>query len=412
MRIGNTDSKTSWLNDPQHLKFLQTQAKSQVAFFKNSLRADGGFDVLDRCGTPIPDTPQELHTTTRLVHSYCLAKLAGFEGCDDIIDAGMAFLWNKHRDTKYGGYCWSVQDDHFDDTTKLAYGHVFVLLAGASARLVNHPHADRLINDISPVLDTHYWEPGAGLLCDEYRQDWSTFSSYRGLNANMHGVEAMLSAFEATGNTDWLTRAGSILEFFVGKIATQHQWRMPEHYKDTWQIDANYSGNPMFRPAGSTPGHSFELARLQLQHWDLSGRTDPNTAAQARALIETAHADAWRSDGGYVYTLKANGEVDIPDRYWWPLTEAIGAYASLLKLDTQPQDETRYRQLWRFAANHFIDTEHAGWLPEIDEKAEPTFTQFAGKPDIYHALQATLFPAVPVLSYQTEHLAVAFTEVD
>ena len=42
------------------------------------LRADGGFDVLGWDGTPIPGSAQELHTTTRLVHSYALGHaLAG-----------------------------------------------------------------------------------------------------------------------------------------------------------------------------------------------------------------------------------------------------------------------------------------------------------------------------------------------
>ena len=32
---------------------------------------------------------------------------------------------------------------------------------------------------------------------------------------------------------------------------------------------------PMFRPAGTTPGHSFELARLLLQFDELSETSDP-----------------------------------------------------------------------------------------------------------------------------------------
>ncbi len=385
------------LADPRHRAFLADQARALLDFFRPSLRADGGFDVLALDGTALPREPQELHTTTRLIHSYAMAQAAGYADAAPIIDAGMDFLWNAHRDTQHGGYLWSVGADGPADDIKLAYGHVFVLLAASSAKQVGHPDADRLLTDISQILTNRYWEAGPGLFSDEYRRDWSPFSSYRGMNANMHGVEALLAAFEATGDAEYLARAGSILDFFVYRIAPDHGWRLPEHYDATWQVDPGYAGNPMFRPAGSTPGHSFELGRLTLQHWDLAGRQG-NAPDAARHLIERAHDDAWAANGGYAYTLDKTGQVDIPDRYWWPVTEAIGAYAALMKLGGTAQDQQRYAMLWQFADRALIDHDRGGWFPELDAEGHPTDRQFAGKPDIYHALQACLLPITPGLS--------------
>jgi len=117
----------------------------------------------------------------------------------------------------------------------------------------------------------------------------------------------------------------------------------------------------------------------------------------ARAMAEQAHGVAWRADGGYAYTLTLGGEVDIADRYWWPVTEAIGLYAALIKVQGLPEDEARYRALWRFSAAHFVDADGV-WLPEVDASGAPCETLFRGKPDIYHALQAALFPIAPGLS--------------
>jgi len=402
--LGDDTFDRSRLGDPSHRTWLAEEAARQIGFFRSSLRGDGGYDVLDRDGTPLPRGAQALHTTTRLVHSYAMAKAAGASCCDDVIDAGMEFLWNRHRDPAQGGYGWSATDGGVVDGTRLAYGHVFVLLAGASARQVGHPQADRLIADVVDVIDRHFWDEAHGLLRDEFAPDWAPFSTYRGMNANMHGVEAMLAAFEATGAAIHLDRAGRILDFFTARVAPKNLWRLPEHYTDNWDEDWDYRGDPMFRPAGTTPGHSLELGRLLLQWWELAGRPDGDCPARARRLIEQALADAWRDDGGLVYTLERDGHLAVRDRYWWPVAEGIGAMASLLKLDPRPSDEVWYRRFWRFADGHFIDHERGGWFPEIDEDGAPVARQFHGKPDLYHSLQAALLPLTPGIARPFEGL--------
>ena len=54
---------------------------------------------------------------------------------------------------------------------------------------------------------------------------------------------------------------------------------------------------------------------------------------------------------------------------------------------------------------HFIDHAHGGWFPEIDTAGAPTGRQFLGKPDIYHALQAELFPLAPGVARHAAGLA-------
>ncbi|WP_374301145.1 AGE family epimerase/isomerase [Paracoccus sp. (in: a-proteobacteria)] len=87
------------------------------------------------------------------------------------------------------------------------------------------------------------------------------------------------------------------------------------------------------------------------------------------------------------------------------MTEAIGALAALIKLDPQPGDEERYRRMWRFADARLIDHVHGGWFPEPVADDRSASGQFQGKPDIYHALQADLFPLVSALSHLGRALA-------
>jgi len=396
--VGSDDAPGFWLDDPLHRAFLARDAGRQLDVFARSLRATGGFHVLGLKGEPLADTVQELHTTTRMVHSFALGHLAGHPGCEALVDQGMRYLASHHHDHDHGGYSWAMDGDKIADGRKLAYGHVFVLLAGSSAKAVGHPDADRLIDDATAVLDRHFWEEGPGLFCDEFNRDFTPFSTYRGMNANMHGVEALLAAFEATGRAGYLERAGRILDFFLRRMAVAHGFRVPEHYGADWSVDRGYAGDPMFRPAGTTPGHSFEWARLLLQYWDLAGRVEDGSVALARAITERALADGWdAARGGIFYTLGWDGLPDVKARYWWPVTEALGVLAALIKLERRESDEVWYRRIWRFAAAHFVDPA-GGWYPELGDTGQPSAAQFKGKPDIYHALQAELFPLAAGLS--------------
>jgi len=398
MAVGDINSAEQWMNDPRHRAALAHDAQRHLDFFRPSLDPSGGFFVLDNHGTPINGAPNEIHWVTRMVHSFALAKAWGAADCDAMIDHGMYYIWNVLRDDQHGGYFAAMRDGQIVDDTKLGYGHVFVLLAASSAKMVGHPDADRMLMDITQVLMDRFWDQDHGLFYDEFARDWSPISSYRGYNSNMHGVEALLAAYEATGDAMYLSKAGGIVDFFVHKIAPQHAYAVPEHYTADWTPDLAYEGNPMFRPRGTTPGHSFELARLAIHWWDLAGRPADETLTHARALVDAAYRDGWSEQGGCVYTLRYDGGVLTPDRYWWPVTEAIGALATLIKVDPRPQDEDLYRRIWQDADDLFIDHENGGWFHEIDENGKPCEKQFIGRPDIYHSLQADIFPLTTAVS--------------
>ncbi len=390
----------------KHKSWALADARAQLDYFARSVHPEGGFHTLDLNGAALPNTLQELHTSTRMVHAFALAQISGLTNSGDIISHGLDYITSAHFDRKNGGFFWGVDHTGPVDTRKLAYGHVFVLLAGSSAYAAGHADGATVIDTATEVLNTRFWEDDAGLFADEWNADWTPFSTYRGMNANMHGVEALLAAYEATNDRSYLTKAGRILDFFMRKLAPAENHRLPEHFHADWSVDRDYSGNPMFRPAGTTPGHSFELSRLLIQYWELAGQLDDDSLALARAVGYQALNDAWdEKNGGIYYTLHHGGAPHIRDRYWWPVTEAIGFVAALLKTAPRAEDAVWYDKLWSFAKDHFVDP-NGGWFPEIDDAGRPTQRQFIGKPDIYHALQAELLPLAPDASRYYEGLKV------
>jgi len=391
-------NSTPWRKRPYHRQWLMDEASALFEFFQVGLiNPAGGFFELDESGYPRTDNPvREIHNTTRMVHCYALASLLGRPGADAIVDHGMNYLWNGHRDAQHGGYVWSLDDNGPRDDNKQAYGHAFVLLAAADAKVVGHPLADRLLEDITETINTRFWEPRHGAVREEFRRDWSEFSTYRGQNSNMHLTEALMAAFEATGERDYLDKAESIASLVIGTHAKALDYRVAEHFDADWVLDKTYANGDVFRPAGVTPGHWLEWSRLLLQLWALGGKRLAWLPEASKALFRQSVELGWdKAHGGFFYTLDWDNQPALRQKLWWPVSEAIGAAAYLTQHDADPFFEDWYRKLWDFAANHVLDHDNGGWHPELSETLEPGTTLFTGKPDLYHALQACLIPLYP-----------------
>jgi mannose/cellobiose epimerase-like protein (N-acyl-D-glucosamine 2-epimerase family) len=387
--------KTAWRERPAHRRWLEDQADRLFRFYEGgSLDPNGGFFTLGVDGAPLEaETERPLHQTTRMAHCAAIGVLLGRPGAYDLLDHAMDSIWRRHRDAVHGGYHWSFDADGPRDRQKLAYGHAFVLLAASSAKCADHPKADRLIGDITETLNARFWEAKYGASAEEFREDWEPFSDYRGQNANMHLTEALMAAYEATGNADYLARAESIADLILRRRAEAADWRVPEHYRADWSVDAEYRGSDMFRPFGYTPGHALEWTRLALQLWALGERTLEWLPKAAGKLFEQAVAQGWDDErGGLYYTLEYDGAPRVRDRLWWPICEGIGAAHFLSPLDDGEACERSYRGFWNFAARRLIDARRGGWFCQLDDELKPIPGYFAGKPDIYHALQACLIP--------------------
>jgi sulfoquinovose isomerase len=383
---------TPWRARPAHRRWLEGQADRLFGFYEAaSLDSKGGFFTLDAAGEPIAaQTERPLHQTSRMAHCAAIGVLLGRPGACDLLDHAMDSLWTKHRDPRHGGYFWSFDADGPRERDKLAYGHGFVLLAASSAKCAGHPDADRLIADITEVLNARFWEASHGASAEEFREDWTPFSDYRGQNANMHLTEALMAAFEATSDRDYLAKAESIADLILRRRAAAADWRVPEHYRSDWSVDLEYRDSDMFRPFGYTPGHALEWTRLALQLWALGAKRLAWLPEAAAGLFAKAVAQGWNDErGGLYYTLEYDGTPRVRDRLWWPICEGIGAAHFLAPLRDV---ESWYRRFWDFAARRLIDARNGGWRCQLDDDLEPISGYFIGRPDIYHALQACLIP--------------------
>ncbi|MDO6967054.1 AGE family epimerase/isomerase [Rhizobium alvei] len=392
-------SAANWMTLQTHRDWLMGEATRLFDYFQwRSINPRGGFFEFDSSGKPLggDDPSRGIHTTARMVHCMTIGHLLGRPGCADLIDHGMDYLFNQHRDQKHGGYFWTMGNDGPKDASKQGYGHAFVLLAASSAALAGHPLAGPMLEDVTNILQDRFWEDAHGAIAEEFSADWSPVPGYRGQNSNMHLTEALMAAYEVTEEQGFLDMALSIADLIINRKARETGFRVGEHFDENWNLLKDYRGNEMFRPSGTTPGHWLEWARLILQLDQLTDGEHDWMKPAAEQLFAQSMALGWdRRKKGFFYTLDWDDQPAKRSKLWWPMAEAAGAAAFLVEHCPSDMHEDSYRLIWNTIANHFLDRDQGGWHEELTEDLVPAHTLFAGKGDIYHALQACLIPIFP-----------------
>jgi mannose/cellobiose epimerase-like protein (N-acyl-D-glucosamine 2-epimerase family) len=370
-------------------------------FAARSRLPDGGFGYLGDDGRVLPGRPVETWIVARMTHVFGLATLLGRPGADELVRHGVAALTDGPLcDTEHGGWRASTDDD-----TKAAYVHAFVVLAGSTATAAGAAGGPALLSDALDVWQTRFWDDAAGLAVEEWDRAWATCSDYRGINANMHGVEASLAAADAVADEDTAQRlraqALRSTDRVVHGWAREADWRLPEHFTADWQPLRDYNrerpADP-FRPYGVTVGHQFEWARLALQVRAVTDDPPAWLLDDALALFDAAATRGWAADGpdGFPYTLDWDDHPVVGSRMHWVLCEAIAA-ATVLAAVTGEQTYRDDAAAWReHGERRFADPATGSWHHELTPGGEVASGTWTGQPDAYHLAQMLLLDGRPV----------------
>src|SRR4051812_34105679 len=167
-------------------------------FAERSRLPEGGFGYLGDDGRVLPGRPVETWIVARMTHVFGLASLLGRPGAGELCAHGVTALTEGPlHDAEHGGWRASTDDD-----TKAAYPHAFVMLAGSTAATAGVAGGAQLRDAAIQVWQDKFWDDDAGMAVEEWDRTWSQLDDYRGLNANMHGVEATLAAADALPEAD------------------------------------------------------------------------------------------------------------------------------------------------------------------------------------------------------------------
>jgi mannose/cellobiose epimerase-like protein (N-acyl-D-glucosamine 2-epimerase family) len=369
-----------------------------LAFAARS-RLPVGLGCLLAEGTTDRSRPLETWVNARMTHVFGLAALAGHD-TGELVEHGLRALGGPLHDAAHGGWRRAAGDG-----TKTAYDHAFVLLAGSTAAACGA--GEQLLDEALQVWDQRFWDDAAGAAVDEWNVDWTQLDGYRGANANMHGVEALLAAADARPAVAdvLLSRALRVVDRLVHHEARSRGWRLPEHYDEHWSAQLEHNADQRddpFRPFGVTVGHQFEWARLavHLETAIAATRTDAPAwlLPDATELYDAACRHGWAADGfpGFPYTLDWDDRPVVAARMHWVLAEAVSA-AHVLAARTGKERYRRDAQRWlALAEERFLDPATGNWHHELTPEGAVASATWHGQPDAYHVLQSMLLADLPL----------------
>jgi len=256
------------MSEPGSAPWRRAEAGRLIEFGRAAALPRGGFGWLSARGDIDTAQPCPLYLNARMTYVFTLAHLEGVAGADALAASGLQALADRYADREHGGFFASIDlPGRVTDTTKANYAHAHTLLAAASATAAGLPGAEPALAAATAAIERHFWSDAEGAALESWDAAFTESEPYRGANSNMHSVEAYLTAADATGDRVWLDRAASVAARLIDGQARAHAWRIPEHYDEHWRPRLDYNHDrrsDQFRPYGTTPGHSFEWARLLL----------------------------------------------------------------------------------------------------------------------------------------------------
>ena len=409
-----------WFDSIEHNRWLSACLQDLLDYGRKS-EVKTGFACLDRNGEVDLEQPIQLYLTSRMVHVFSLGVLLGVPGCRRLVEHGIRCLNQYFRDPDNGGWFDAIEHEldqngkaipYKGREDKRSYSHAFLLLGAASATAADRIGAHELMQEAIRDNDLHWWDQEAGMVCESFNRDYSVCEDYRGLNSNMHMVEAYMLVAQVTNDSKWTERAMRILER-VARVSREYDWRIPEHYDSDWQPLLGYNrDNPQetHRAYGSDVGHSFMFSRLMLEARAMLKNTKKEVpewlSEAATEMFERAREDAWRRDGapGFAFTVDWEGKPIIRDRQAWVQFEAIGAAVTLLRAAQQDgasaevvdHYEHCYRAWLDFAYEHFL-VRGGRIVHRLSSENQPLDLENQKLRDsVYHAVQAVLLPRLPL----------------
>ncbi len=316
-------------------------------------RATGGFiEKLDIEGRADRAAPRRVRVQARQI--YCFAKAAQMGWYPDgreIALKGLDYLLAKAKspDGRPGFVHMLDPDGTAINSMRDTYDHAFVLLALATAyQLDNDAQIRSEIESLLAFLDTELRSPHGGFV------EGIPATLPRRQNPQMHLFEAMIAAFDATGDLVYQSRAGELFGLFIANLYDEKRQVLGEYFEEDWS---------KIEPVCVEPGHQAEWV------WLLKGFeriTNCPTGRHRASLLASALRYRDEATGCLLDEGSADGTVRKFTRRLWPQTEIAKAWITQAEAGEPGAAEEARNALVRLYRYYLCHPVPGGWYDQFD----------------------------------------------
>jgi mannose/cellobiose epimerase-like protein (N-acyl-D-glucosamine 2-epimerase family) len=316
-------------------------------------QAGGGFfEKLDIEGRADRASPRRVRVQARQI--YCFAKAAEMGWYPEgrgIATNGLDYLLTKAKspDGRPGFVHLLDRGGSTLNALRDTYDHAFILLALSTVyQLTGDAQVRGEIESLMGFLDADLRSPHGGFV------EGIPPTLPRRQNPQMHLFEAMIAAFDATGDTAFQNRAGDLYGLFVASLFDPQRQVLGEYFEDDWS---------KIEPVCVEPGHQAEWV------WLLKGFeriTGCPTARHRSQLLASALRYRDGATGCLVDEGDAGGNIRKLSRRCWPQTEIAKAWTAQAEAgESGAADEARdaLTRLYRHYLRHPVP---GGWYDQFD----------------------------------------------
>jgi mannose 2-epimerase len=281
---------------------------------------------------------------TRMIYSFSVGyRVSGERRYLDIAARGVDFLTSHFRDTRRGGWVWTVTR-HGDqlDRAKRPYGLAFVVYSLAEfARVSGDALTLELAQATWQEVHQHAWDHELGGFYHELGEDWTPVNTTKRIDTMLHNMEGVSALYAATGDAQYLDAIRRLCDTIAERTwdeqnACTHEW----FYRD-WREDLTNTGGK------ANYGHIAECAWFLAAVSGFTG--DARYRELARAELDYALQRGWDDEHGGLYSYgDPRGGVTDTRKVWWMQSEFLDALAILYRLT----GEQRYMDLLQRQATY------------------------------------------------------------
>ncbi len=327
---------------------------------------NGGFyGKVNNHNVAFPEAPKGLVLNTRILYTFSSAySLTANNEYLQMADRAFAYLTNHFKDSKHGGFYWSVNEKgNLLDGKKQVYGQAFAIYALAEYYKINSDEQVlALAIDTFLCLEKHSFDPKNLGYLEAFTQNWQTIDDLRlsskdlnekkSMNTHLHVIEAYANLYNVWKDKRLAQAIEKLLANFETHIIDPSTYHLQLFFTENWES----------RSKVVSFGHDIEAAWLLQEAAE--SLADPEKIMQFKKTamhISKASVKGLANNGGLYYEYDELNQHWIKEWHWWPQAEAMVGFFNAWQLSQDANFLQLSMQSWAFIKQYLKDQNHGEW---------------------------------------------------